>query len=156
MNKGIVPIVIVVVIAAIGASAYFVMLSEDPNAGENQSSEFQNAISSGPVTILQYEHKLSENVFLHIRGIDPNEKGNIRFFTPEGVLYKTIAYDGSIKQDFNQYFKPETSIIKKICTPEELVGEWTVAFDNNVYPALKFKVLDEYLRGGEEDINTVC
>jgi len=156
MNKGIISIIIVIVIAAIVGSAYLVTFSEKTNGGENQNTDIANSVSSGPITILQYEHKLAENVFMHIRGLGPNEKGNIRFFTPEGVLYQTIAYDGSIKQDFNQYFKPETSRILKICTPEEIIGEWTVSFDNNVYPPLKFKVLEEPLRGGEEDIGTVC
>jgi len=156
MNKGIVPIIIVVVIAAIGVSAYFAMLSEGTILDNNQSEGFENAVSSGPVTILKYEHRLAENVFVHIRGIELNEKGNIRFFTPEGVLYHTVAYDGSLKQDFNQYFKPSTSRVLLICTPEEIIGEWEVTFDNNVYPPLKFKILDEYLRGGEKDVPIAC
>src|SRR3990172_10904171 len=157
MNKVIIP-VIVGIIAAIIAVSYFVMLSKNSiNEGfEEQTGEFANAVSSGPVTILAYEHRLGENVFVHIRGLGFNEKGNFRFFTPQGVLFKTVAYDGSISSDFNQYFKPTPSEILDICTPEELIGEWTVTFDNNVYPPLKFKVTDEYLRGAEEQIYPVC
>ena len=158
MKKGLTPIIIIAVVAAIGGSVYFVMNSVGLTLpGPNDSENFVDAVSSGPVTILQYEHKLGENVFVHIRGVGLEEKGNIRFFTPEGVLYKTVNYDGTIKQDFNQYFKPETSRILEICTPEELIGEWTVTFDNNVYPPLKFKVLDELLSAGvEQELGVVC
>ncbi len=111
---------------------------------------------SGPLGVTKYEHMLGENVFFVIRGLQPNEEGTIGVFTPQGVLFKSFEYDGSLKSDFNVYIYPDTSVFGKICTPEELVGIWKAVFANNSYPPLEFEMLDEYLPGGEAGVTTVC
>ena len=114
------------------------------------------AITSGPLTITQYKHKLSENVFIVVTGLEPNEKGNIRIFMPDGRLYKTIQYDGSLKNGFNLYFKPDTSKARGICEQEEIVGIWKVLFDNNVYSPLSFEILNEHLDGPGVRLTKAC
>ena len=106
-----------------------------------------DAITSGPLTITKYQHKITENIFIIVSGLDYNEKGNIRIFMPDGRLYKTLEYDGSVKSSFNSYFKPDTSEVRKICEQEELVGIWKVLFDNDVYPPLHFEIINEHLEG---------
>jgi hypothetical protein len=115
-----------------------------------------DAISSGPLTITQYKHRLSENVFLIVSGLAPNEKGNIRIFMPDGRLYKTIQYDGSVKNSFNQFFRPDTSKVLGICEQEEIVGIWKVLFDNNVYSPLSFEILNEHLDGPDVRLKKEC
>lgn len=114
------------------------------------------AISSGPLTILNSKHRLGENVFMHIEGLKPNEKGFIHFFTPKGKLHHSIPFDGSIKSDFNQYFKPDTNKVRGICGPEDLVGTWKVVFEGVSYQPLQFDILNEFIRGAEADIIKVC
>ena len=83
-----------------------------------------DSVSSGPLTVTQYEHKLGEDVFFLVRDLKLTDKGTIRVFTPEGIEYKTIFYDGSYKQNFNQFFFPDTFAKIDICTPDQLVGIW--------------------------------
>jgi len=115
-----------------------------------------DAITSGPLTIIQYAHKISENIFMIVSGLGEDEKGNIRIFMPDGRLYKTIQYDGSVKNSFNIYFKPDTSKLRKICEQEELVGIWKVTFDNDAYPPTSFEILNEHLDGPDVRLTKAC
>ena len=115
-----------------------------------------DAVSSGPLTITQYEHKIYENIFMIVSGLGEDEKGNIRIFMPDGRLYKTIQYDGSVKDGFNSYFKPDTSKARGICEQEEIVGIWKVLFDNNVYSPLSFEILNEHLNGPDVRLTKAC
>src|SRR3990172_12897160 len=137
----------------------------DKNTINETTSEFEitpegrahpDVVSSGPLTITQYQHKLSENVFIVVSGLEPNEKGNIRIFMPDGRLYKTIQYDGSVKNGFNSYFKPDTSASRKICEQEELVGIWKVTFDNDTYPPTSFEIINEHLSGPDVRLTKSC
>ncbi|MEX2313417.1 MAG: hypothetical protein WD650_05440 [Nitrosopumilaceae archaeon] len=115
-----------------------------------------DAITSGPLAITKYEHKIGENIFIIVSELGPNEKGNIRIFMPDGRLYRTLEYDGSVKNGFNSYFKPDTSALRKICEQEELVGIWTVLFDNDVYPPLEFEIINEHLDGPDVRLPKSC
>ncbi len=117
---------------------------------------FPDAISSGPLTLTKPQYKIYENIFYIVDGLKEDEKGNIRFFVPDGRLYRTTAYDGSIKSDFNLYFRPDTSYLTEFCEQEEFVGEWLVTFDNNAYPPLKFEILNEHLAGSEHRLPKAC
>ena len=124
---------------------------------ENQTGfGHPEALTSGPLTITQYEHKVWENIFMIISGVEKNEKGNIRIFMPDGRLWKTIEYDGSVRESFNQYFKPDTSFTRKICSQEEIVGIWMVKFDNNAYPSLEFEIINEHLSGPDFYLEKIC
>src|SRR3989344_9418923 len=101
-------LIIIGITAVIGISISLAGMIPDKPIGKNTSNEttpeikitpeglgHPDAITSGPLTITQYQHKLSENVFIIVSGLEPNEKGSIRIFMPDGRLYKTIQYDGS-------------------------------------------------------------
>ena len=75
---------------------------------------------------------------------------------PDGRLYKTLEYDGSVKNGFNSYFKPDTSALRKICEQEELVGVWKVLFDNDSYPPLQFEIINEHLDGPDVRLTKSC
>ena len=117
---------------------------------------YPDAITSGSLTITKYQHKISENIFMIVSGLGEDEKGNIRIFMPDGRLYKTLQYDGSVKNSFNVYFKPDTSALRKICEQEELVGKWRVLFDNDAYPPLVFEIINEHLNGPDVRLIKSC
>ncbi len=152
MKKSTISIIIGVAIAIVVGITAVGMYSdvETPGLGHPDS------LTSGPLTITQYEHKITENIFFIISGLQINEKGNIRIFMPDGRLWKTIEYDGSQKESFNQYFKPDTSAVRKICEQEELVGRWAVVFENNAYPPLVFEIINEHLSGPGNRLPKSC
>ena len=167
MKKYSIPIIVGISVAIGISIAYAGLMMEEPiiNINPNENSGINNqptirehpeSIISGPLTITKYEHKIYENIFMIVDGLEENEKGNIRVFMPDGRLYKTYQYDGSVKSGFNAYFKPDTSMVKKICEQEELVGEWQVLFDNNVYPPLEFEIINEHLEGPDVRLPKSC
>ena len=80
----------------------------------------------------------------------------MQIYTPKGILYKTIPYDGSKKSDFKQYFYPDTFKTLNICTPEDLVGIWQIVFEDGSYQTLEFEMTDEWIDGAEVSITIVC
>ena len=128
---------------------------DDPDGDDNIPQQ-HDYVWSGPIGVTQYEHRLGENVYFVVRGLQPHESGTIGIFTPEGILYKTVQYDGTKKSDFNYFFFPDTFAEFDICTPEQLVGIWKVVFADNSYPPLEFKMTDEWLPGGEAAVTVVC
>lgn len=145
---------IAIAVIVIGIIFAFLSLQEfDVSFDEGKPHD---AVWSGPLGVTQYKHKLGDDVFLMVRGLQAHEIGVIHVYTPEGIEYKTIYYDGSVKSDFNQYFYPDTSFVLKICTPEELVGIWNAVFENNAYPPLQFEMTDEWIEGAEVSIIVVC
>src|SRR3990172_5719229 len=162
-------LIIIGITAVLAISISLAGMTIDKQIGENTlnetTPEFEitpegrahpDVVSSGPLTITQYQHKLSENVFIIVSGLEPNENGNIRIFMPDGRLYKTIQYDGSVKDGFNSYFKPDTSKARGICEQEEIVGIWKVLFDNNFYSPLSFEILNEHLSGPDVRLTKAC
>jgi len=85
-----------------------------------------------------------------------DEKGNIRFFVPDGRLYRTTAYDGAVKPSFSLYFRPDTSYLTEFCEGKEFVGEWLITFDNDAYPPLTFEILDEDMLGPGHELIKSC
>ena len=166
MKKSTVLIIIGVAIAIVLGIIAVGILSEEliikniptdaPPDVETPGLGHPDALTSGPLTITKYEYKITENIFFIISGLQINEKGSIQIFMPDGRLWKTIQYDGSEKQSFNQYFKPDTITFRKICEQEELVGKWAVVFDNNAYPPLVFEIINEHLNGPDIRLPTAC
>jgi len=165
MNKSTISIIIGSVIAIVLGITAVGMLSDEliiknilnvPSNVEKPGLGHPDALTSGPLTITKYEHKITENIFMVISGLEKNDKGAIRIFMPDGRLYKTIQYNGLQKESFNQYFKPDTSATRKICEQEELVGRWAVVFDNNAYPPLVFEIINEHLEGPDIRLPKSC
>lgn len=167
MRKISIPIIIGITAVIAVSIIYVGMFSTEPifqNNPPEKISQIENttgfghpdAISSGPLTITKYQHKIYENIFIIVSGLKHDEKGNIRIFMPDGRLYRTLEYDGSVNPNFNSYFKPDTSEVRKICEQEELVGKWTVLFDNNVYPPLHFEIINEHLNGPDVRLPKSC
>ena len=166
MKKIAIPIIIGISAAIALGIAYAGVVLDEPFIGNTPTDssnvknttirDHPNALTSGPLMITQYEHKIWDNIFIIVSGLEEDEKGNIRFFMPDGRLYKTLEYDGSVKDGFNSYFKPDTNLFRKICSQDEIAGIWTIKFDNNTYPPLEFEIINEHLNGPDVRLDTIC
>ncbi len=152
-NIGIVSSVVIGVIISV-IVVFTVFNEQDENV--IQPGPFEGWIGSGPFKINKQQYKLGEQVFLSVDGLKPQESGNIIFMTPNLVQYQTIPFDSGKKADFNQYFKPTTSRALKICSVDDLVGEWTIIFQGVAYKQLKFEIIDEFIPGDEVHYEKVC
>ena len=110
-------------------------------------------MTSGPFQIDRKEYALGENVFLRINGLEVTEKGQVAFLRPMNSthysVYITIPFDGA-KPSLNQYFTPDLSKSKRICSIEDIAGEWTVVFQGTNYENIKFTVSNKIIVPGEE------
>ena len=113
-------------------------------------------ITSGPFSVQNYQHRLGENIFVVVYGLAPHEKGTIRVYTPKNIEYINYPFDGSVKSDFNTYFKPDTTGRKDRCGPEDFVGMWTMKFEGVSYTPIQFEFINEFIEGGEADIIDLC
>lgn len=146
-KKGIPIIVGIIVIVAVAAVVSFYISQKSHNESKTQW------IVSGPFAINKPQYKLGENVFMTVNGLQPNEIGNIWVITPQNKTFTKIPFNGTAKDHFNYYFKPDTSRGAGISTTEELIGNWQVIFDLVKYQPLSFEVINETLPGstpGEE------
>ncbi len=115
--------------------------------------------TSGPFQIDREQYSLSEIVLIRMNQLDLNEKGQIVFLQPSNgthqTVYITIPFDGSEKITFNQYFKPALSQIRGICSKADLLGNWTVVFQDtdgkSLYENIKFEIIDRVIPGDEEN-----
>jgi hypothetical protein len=110
-------------------------------------------IVSGPFAISKPQYKLGENVFMTVNNLKPNEIGNIWIVTPQNKTFVMIPFNGTAKDHFNYYFKPDVSKPLGISTTDELVGKWQVIFDLVKYDPLSFEITNQTIPGfvpGEE------
>jgi len=146
VQKKIIPIIVgVIIVVAIVSVIYF---NDIKNPDETKSQW----ISSGPFAISKSQYKLGENVFMTVHGLKPIENGQIVFILPSGKPYVTIPFNGTLKTDFNYYFKPDTSAQLKIYSPQDLVGTWRVVFQGVAYKPISFEFINEFMPGEENDI----
>jgi hypothetical protein len=117
-------------------------------------------ITSGPFQIDRSEYALGENIFLRIGQLETTEKGQAAFLRPLNdthySVYITIPFDGQ-KPPSNQYFTPDISKIKGVCSIDDIAGEWTVVFRGTNYENIKFTVSNKIFVPGEESrFKPVC
>jgi len=159
-------IIAVIIISVISVQMFSIAESDDvilrvipPNG-----ADFKPALrvwekqTSGPFQIDREKYVLGELVLIRIgvqNELKPNDKGQIVFLQPPSnetqTVYITIPFDGSEKISFNQYFKPALSQNRGICSKADLLGNWTVVFQNTTYNNLKFEIVDRYIPGEEEN-----
>lgn len=122
-----------------------------------EKNEFKDWIRSGPFSINKSEYRIGENIFIRVDGLTTDDVGNSIFVLPNGITkYISIPFDGTIKSGFNQYFEPGISKNRKICSVEDLVGEWTVVFQGTEYESLKFRIINETLPGEVGTFERIC
>ena len=115
--------------------------------------------TSGPFQIDREKYSLGELIFLRFGGIQPDENGQVVFLMPSNgthqTVYITIPFDGS-KPGFNQYFRPDLSRQRGICTIDDLLGEWKVVFQGVDYNQLSFEIVNKTIPGDEDLYVPVC
>ena len=103
----------------------------------------------GPLQINKDKYLLGENIYVFLKDLRPQDKGSVQFFTPGGVLYDTMGFNGEERDFQKKYFKPQLLKSKNLCEKEQLVGEWTVMFRGYDLAKLHFEVLPDILPNHE-------
>lgn len=142
LNKN--KLVIAGIVIAIAMIAIIALVIQKPH-NETKSQW----IVSGPFAINKPQYKLGENVFITVNGLNSDEVGDILFVRPDGTIYSTLSFNGTLKDHFNYYFKPDTRESLKTFKVEQLVGKWQVIFYGVKYPPLDFEIINEFVPGEE-------
>ena len=103
-----------------------------------------------PLQINKDKYLLGENIFVIIKNLQPIDKGTVQFFTPYGVLYDEIGFNGSEKDFIKKYFKPQLLKSKNLCEKEDIIGKWTVMFKDYDMAKLHFEILPDILPNQEQ------
>ena len=103
----------------------------------------------GPLQINKDKYLLGENVYVILKDLRPQDKGTVQFFSPGGVLYDEMGFNGENRDFSKKYFKPGLLKSKNLCEKEQLVGTWTVMFRGYDEFKLYFDVLPDILPGEE-------
>lgn len=147
-------IIACIVIAIIIGAA----VSTSPKLEKTEPKDpLENWNRSGPFAINSFQYKLGENIFVTVNGLAPNDVGKIIFGLPNGTtIYSTVPFDGAAKPEFNTYFTPSLSKAKKICSVNDIVGEWLVVFKDTRYEPITFKIINETIDGSGTSFERVC
>ena len=103
----------------------------------------------GPLQINKDKYLLGENIYVILKDLRPQDKGTVEFFTPGGVLYDTMGFDGKEREFQKKYFKPQLLKSKNLCEKEKLIGTWTVMFKGYDMAKLNFEMLPDILPNQE-------
>ncbi|MGB9003026.1 MAG: hypothetical protein WCC52_04390 [Nitrosotalea sp.] len=144
-------IIAVIVIIAISASAIY-FYNHQKTSGDDNTAQW---ITSGPFAITNGTYRIDDNIFMVVTGLKPTDAGNIMVYDPEGAIYTKTPFNGTLKSDFNYFFKPNTERLAKICTPQDLVGNWTIDFPGTSYDPIHFKIINEWVQGGQAEIKSI-
>ena len=93
---------------------------------------------------------LGENIFMRIVNIPMGLKDSVDFYTPGGIRYISVSFDGDEKSSMKHYFRPQLLLSLDLCDKDQLVGEWSVVFRGNPDERLKFRIIDEFLPLSEQ------
>lgn len=117
----------------------------------------ENWNRSGPFAINAFQYKLGENIFVTVNGLASNDVGKIIFGLPNGTtVYSTVPFDGAVKSEFNTYFTPSLSKAEKICSVNDIIGEWFVVFKDTKYKPITFRIINETIDGSASGFERVC
>ncbi|MDE1766266.1 MAG: hypothetical protein KGI27_08360 [Thaumarchaeota archaeon] len=141
-------IAVIVVIAVSVGIIYFYNQKSD-------SQYTQWAVTSGPFSINNSTYRLGDYVFMTVTGLKPTDVGKIVVFDPKGGMFTQAAFNGTMKSDFNYMFKPNTEKIEKLCTPQDLVGNWTIDFQGTQYRSISFQVINKWVEGAQAEIKAI-
>jgi hypothetical protein len=151
--KVIIPIIIIIIIA--GALIIFI-----PNEETSKNKIEEEWVKSGPFSIDKSKYNLGEKIFIVVNNLKQEDKGKMIFFQPLNSTswknYMTIDFDGKNKSQFNLYFEPKLSKLKKICSTNELVGEWVVKFIGTEYSDINFEMMNQTSSWDVRTFDPVC
>ena len=108
-----------------------------------------NPQSLGPLQINKDKYLLGENVYVILKDLRPQDKGTVQFFTPGGIVYDEMGFNGENRDFQKKYFKPGLLKSKNLCEREDLVGTWTVMFRGYEEAKLYFQMMPDILPNQE-------
>ncbi len=146
------------IVCIIIATIIVVVVFTSPKLEKTEPKDpLENWNRSGPFAINAFQYKLGENIFVTVNGLAPNDVGKIIFGLPNGTtVYSTVPFDGAVKSEFNTYFTPSLSKAKKICSVNDIVGEWFVVFRDTEYKPITFRIINETIPGSATSFERVC
>ena len=151
--KIIIPIIIVIIIA--GA-----LITFTPNEEASKNKIEEEWIKSGPFSIDKIEYNLGEKIFIVVNGLKEEDKGKVIFFRPLNNTawsdYITMDFDGRNKVQFNLYFEPKLSKLKKTCSANDLAGTWVVKFIGTEYSDITFEMTNQSSSWDKRTFDPVC
>ena len=103
----------------------------------------------GPLQINKDKYLLGENVYVILKDLRPQDKGSVQFFTPGGILYDEMGFNGENRDFQKKYFKPGLLKAKNLCEREDLIGTWTVMFRGYEEAKLYFQMMPDILPNQE-------
>lgn len=139
----------IIIMAVIPAGIYYYnqqKMSQESNSG---------LVSSGPFSINKEQYRLGDYVFMVVNGLKPTDAGKMVVFDPNGGIFTQMPFNGTDKSEFNYMFKPNTVKAEKLCTPQDLVGNWTIVFQGTSYKPIKFEVMNEWVQGSQSEITPI-
>ena len=147
-------IIIGVIIFQINDTVYKVSTPEDykksiGSGGVSHVVYPDNPQILGPLQINKDKYLLGENVYVILKDLRPQDKGTVQFFTPGGVLYDEMGFNGENRESQKKYFKPSLIKSKNLCEKAKLVGTWTVMFEGYEQAKLYFEMTSDILPNQE-------
>ncbi len=126
---------------------------EKERTGNEYTPKEREWLTSGPFQIDRSEYLLGEKIFLRA-SISPNDKGQVAFLRTLNdthySVYLTIPFDGMMKNSFGYYLEPKLSGLRKLCSVEDIIGDWKIVFSGTDYSNLEFSIKNQTLPGDEE------
>ena len=117
-------------------------------------------IQSGSFMIDRSEYWIGEKIFINIRDLGKDSKGQMVIFKPINnthfLKYNIINFDGSMKQNSNLYVPMVLNEKLGVCTSDQLVGDWVIGFNGIDIDPLRFKIKDSIIPGIEEQYQPIC
>lgn len=139
----------IVILAVSLAGIYFY---NQQKASQENTAQW---VTSGPFSITNETYRLGDNVFMIVQGLKPTDVGKIVVYDPKGGIFTQAPFNGTMKSEFNYFFKPNTVKVEKLCTPQDLVGNWTIVFQGTSYRPIPFQVINEWVKGSQSEIKPI-
>jgi len=154
VKKIIIVSIVIVIIIATG------LILGNSNEQTVEEKWLEEKIVSGPFSIDKSEYNLGEKIFIVVNDLKEEDKGQVIFFRPlnntSWTNYMVIDFDGKNKTQYNLYFEPRLSELKKLCSTNELVGEWVVKFIGTEYSDINFKIMNQTSSWDKRTFEPVC
>ena len=153
--KIIIPIVIIIIIIIAGALIIFIANEE---TSKNEIEE--KWIESGPFKIDKSQYNMGEKIFLTTTNLLAEEKGMVQFLRPlndtHHTVYIKIPFNGMQKEQFNYYFEPRFNENNRICSQDDIAGNWIVRFIGTSHQEINFKIINQSSSWDERTFEPIC
>ena len=132
----------------------------DPNEQTVEEKWLDEQVTSGPFTIDKDQYNLGEKIFITVNNLKEEDKGELVFFRPlnntSWTNYITMEFNGKNKTEFNLYFEPALSELRKICSTNDLAGIWIVKIVGTEYSDITFEMMNQTSSWDNRTFDPVC